>query len=800
MAFSRGSGVAFVVAVAGALAVGAAAEGADEVTGVVPNASFEEAAGAKVAGWSVRTWGGKAKFEHADVGHEGGHSVRVASTDGADAGWGAEVVVRPYSTYRFRAWVKTQDVASKGGQGAVINVYASGRGPTEALTGTKPWTQVERLVETGADDCLNIYCVLGGWGLATGTVWFDDLSLEWVSSKELKPEAAIHAGETGAPISKYIYGQFIEHLGRCIYGGIWAEMLEDRKFFYDVGAKESPWRAFLGTQGASAVNLVLGGELKMVPKQSFVGEHTPWVKLKGNGQPFGISQNGLGLRAGQDYVGRIVLASTAGVEAVEVALVWGAGRDERETLTLHDLAPDYTTYPLRFTARGDAENGSLQIAGRGKGTFGIGTVSLMPADNVHGMRADTLQLLEELDAPIYRWPGGNFVSGYNWRDGLGDRDRRPPRKNPAWIGVEHNDFGLDEFIVFCRTLGTEPLIVVNSGLGQVDEAVAELQYANGGADTPMGKLRAENGHPEAYGVAWWGIGNEMYGDWQLGNMPLEDYVKKHNAFAEAMRAEDPSVKLVAVGATGPWSETMLAQCADHMDLLSEHFYCHEKPGLLSHVRQIPDNVRQKAEAHRRYHREIPALAGKHVPIALDEWNYWYGPQVYGQLGTRYFLKDALGVAAGLHECARHSDVFHMANYAQTVNVIGAVKTTKTAAEFATTGLVLKLYRHHFGTLPVRVEGDTAPLDVMAAWREDRAALTVGVVNATHDAHDLRLGVDGTALTGEGRVWTVTGPDPMAYNEPGVPPKVRIEEHALTGVTNTLQIPAVSVCLFELNVG
>jgi len=769
------------------------------MTGVVPNASFEEASGAKVAGWSVRTWGGKAKFEHADLGREGGRSVRVASTEGADAGWSAQVVVRPYSTYRFRAWLKTKDVACKGGQGALINVYTSGRGPTEALTGTRAWTQVERVVETGADDCLSIHCVLGGWGLATGTVWFDDLSLEWVSSKALRPEATIYAGETGAPLSKYIYGQFIEHLGRCIYGGIWAEMLEDRKFFYGVGAQGSPWRVFLGPQGASPADLVVGGELKMVPRQSFVGEHTPWMKLKGNGQAFGISQNGLGLRAGQDYVGRIVLACTADVEAVDVALVWGTGSDERETVRLQDLGADYTTYALRFTARGDAENGSLQISGRGEGTFGIGTVSLMPSDNVHGMRADTLELLKELDAPIYRWPGGNFVSGYNWRDGLGDRDRRPPRKNPAWRGVEHNDFGLDEFIEFCRILGTEPLIVVNSGQGEVKEAVAEVQYANGGADTPMGKLRAENGHAEAYGVAWWGVGNEMYGNWQLGHMPLEEYVKKHNAFAEAMRAEEASLKLVAVGATGPWSETMLAQCADHMDLLSEHFYCHEKPGLLSHVRQIPNNVRQKAEAHRRYHRDIPALAGKDIPIALDEWNYWYGAHVYGELGTRYFLKDALGVAAGLHEYARHSDVFHMANYAQTVNVIGAVKTTKTAAAFATTGLVLKLYRHHFGTLPVRLEGDTAPLDVMAAWRADRAALTVGVVNATHDAHDLSLGVDGAVLTGAGRVWTVTGPDPMAYNEPGVVAKVRIEEQELAGIAKALQVPGVSVCLFELSV-
>ena len=155
-------------------------------------------------------------------------------------------------------------------------------------------------------------------------------------------------------------------------------------------------------------------------------------------------------------------------------------------------------------------------------------MSLMPADNVRGMRADTLALLKELDAPVYRWPGGNFVSGYNWRDGLGDPDRRPPRKNPAWKGVEHNDFGIDEYMAFCRMLGTEPYITVNSGLGVVQTAVEELQYANAAATTPMGKLRAENGHAEPYRVRFWAIGNEMYGNWQLGHMPLEKYVQKHN--------------------------------------------------------------------------------------------------------------------------------------------------------------------------------------------------------------------------------------------------------------------------------
>lgn len=769
------------------------------VNAALPNPSFEEKDGARVAEWSVRTWGGKARFEQAEEAQSGDCSVRVSSKAGADAGWVAEAVVQPYSVYRFEGWIKTEDVEVSTGKGALFNVYATGSGATQALTGTTDWTRVERLIETGPHDTLQVHCLLGAWGLATGTAWFDNLSLERVSTTELHPAATIDVGETRPPISKYIYGQFIEHLGRCIYGGIWAEMLEDRKFYYDVGSEKSPWRVFLGSRNPMKQGFKLPGVVRMAAQDVFVGDHTPEIRVREAGKPFGIIQSGLALRKDKEYVVRIVLSGQPNAEPLDVILVSGPGKDERQAVRIGELVPQYTTLDFRLKAMADTNDGSLQIVGYGAGAFRVGCVSLMPEDHVEGMRPDTLALLKELDAPVYRWPGGNFVSGYDWRDGIGDPDRRPPRKNPAWKGVEHNDFGLNEFMTFCRILDTEPYIAVNSGLGEVGEAVAQLQYANASTDTEMGRVRAEHGHAEPYGVKWWGIGNEMYGNWQLGHMPLADYVNKHNEFARAMRAEDASISLVGVGATGEWSETMLAHCAGYMDLLSEHFYCGEKAGLLSHVRQIPDSVRAKADAHRKYLAEIPALKDKRIPIALDEWNYWYGPYVYGELGTRYFLKDALGIAAGLHEMARNSDIFFMANYAQTVNVIGAIKTTKSDAAFATTGLVLKLYRKHLGTIPVGLEGDTAPLDVVAAWREDRTALTVAIVNPTTIAQTLTLDVKGVELPGTGRLWTIRGADPMDYNEPGVEPKVQIVETPVSGQGDTLEIPPLAICLYALDV-
>jgi alpha-N-arabinofuranosidase len=217
------------------------------------------------------------------------------------------------------------------------------------------------------------------------------------------------------------------------------------------------------------------------------------------------------------------------------------------------------------------------------------------------------------------------------------------------------------------------------------------------------------------------------------------------------------------------------------------------------VQQTVDSVRGQVTAHRDYRKRIDTLAGKDIRIAIDEWNYWYGPHLYGELGTRYFLKDALGIAAGLHEMIRSSDIVFMANYAQTVNVIGCIKTTKTAAAFDATGLPLKLYREHFGTIPVELGGDQSPLDVAAAWTADRKALTIGVVNPTDQEQTLPMKVEGATLTGGGKVWLISHTDPMAYNEPGKEPNVVIKEKPVDGVSDKLTVPPYSINLYELAV-
>lgn len=597
------------------------------------------------------------------------------------------------------------------------------------------------------------------------------------------PAVVIEADKTGEPISSYIYGQFIEHLGRCIYGGIWAEMLEDRKFYYEIDAEKSPWNS-VGPKDA----------VSMTRRDSYAGWPSPKIQLPCHGKSCGISQGKLALIKGKEYTGRVVIAADPQAAPIEINLIWNGKNNGKQTVLVKEINNDFVKIPLRFKAGAATDAGRLEIVGLGKGSFRVGAASLMPADNIDGMRADTLKLLKELNSPIYRWPGGNFVSGYDWRHGIGaDRDKRPPKKNLAWNDLESNDFGIHEFMAFCRQLDTEPMMTVNSGFGDPYTAAQELEYINGSPQTPMGRLRTANGHREPYNVKWWCIGNEMYGPWQLGHMALKHYVIKHNLFVEAMRKVDPSFKAITVGKVSEWSEGMLKECAEYTDVISEHFYCDRKDSVAEHVPQIAENVKSIVLAHRDFRRRLETLKGKNIPIAIDEWNYW------SARGGLYYLRDALGIAKGLHEMIRNSDIVFMANYAQTVNVLGAIKTSKTDAVFQTNGLVLKLYRQRFGTLPVAVTGDAGELDVVAAWTGDRNSLTIAIVNPTKQQCRLAFDLKAAQLAGKGRLWLITHSDPMACNEPGKKPQVTIEEKPVTGIANALNVSPLNICLYDLPV-
>ncbi|HLI02420.1 MAG TPA: hypothetical protein VKV06_16650, partial [Acidimicrobiales bacterium] len=162
-----------------------------------------------------------------------------------------------------------------------------------------------------------------------------------------------------------------------------------------------------------------------------------------------------------------------------------------------------------------------------------------PSRDERGFRQDTLELLRDLRLSVLRWPGGNFVSNYHWQDGIGPKDERPARSELAWGGIEPNRFGTDEYIDYCRVLGVEPYICLNMGTGTLEEALAWVEYCNGTRSTAWADRRRANGHPEPHAVTWWGLGNEIYGAWQVGAMSAEEYVAEATRWARAIKMVDP---------------------------------------------------------------------------------------------------------------------------------------------------------------------------------------------------------------------------------------------------------------------
>jgi alpha-N-arabinofuranosidase len=629
----------------------------------------------------------------------------------------------------------------------------------------------------------------------------------------------INVTKAGPPINPFIYGQFIEHLGRCIYGGIWAEMLEDRKFYYPITNEYRPYRDLKDTKfpviGASPWQVIgPAGSVTMVNEKPLSGDHSPKVAAGS-----GVQQNDLGLVAGKEYVG-YVRVRTPEPTRVTVSLIWGDGKSDRDSSMFPANSDGYVEWVFKFEAKESTDHGRLLIE-----VFGcpceIGAVSLMPADNVRGFRRDTLALLRELNSPIYRWPGGNFVSGYDWRDGIGPRDRRPPRKNPAWTGIDSNDVGIDEFLDLCHEIGAEPMIAVNTGFGDDYSAAQQVEYANGAKESLGGQWRVENGHIDPYAVKYWCVGNEMWGAWQLGHMELSQYLLKHRRFAAAMRKVDPKITLVGSGDLGTkatltkgrekrdvnWSQAMLEQCSNEMDFISEHFYKGNTPWgdqppkeLPPYVALLKDEIRNKAKTHRDLQAKLGRTSDQFMPIAMDEWNYWHSGYIYGELGCQYSLADALGIAAGLHEYFRNSDIIQMANYAQTVNVIGCIKTTKTAAFFDTTALPLLLYRREFGTVPLEVSGNHAEraLDVVAAKTKDGSAVTIGIVNPQPKPQTAGLTINGAKVASSARVWRITGDTPAATNTAEKQlVEIAVEKNVPFG--NQLTVPPFSVNLYRVPV-
>jgi alpha-N-arabinofuranosidase len=303
-----------------------------------------------------------------------------------------------------------------------------------------------------------------------------------------------------------------------------------------------------------------------------------------------------------------------------------------------------------------------------------------PLSDDRGFRKDVLNLLRELRLGVLRWPGGNFVSNYHWQDGIGPKDERPARPELAWGGTESNRFGTDEFLTYCAELGAEPYICLNMGTGTLEEALAWLEYCNGDRDTYWAGKRRQSGRAEPYRVRLWGLGNEMYGEWQVGAMSAEEYVREATRWARALKFLDPGIELVSCGKTGwnEWDRIVIEGMAHLVDYHSIHIYTGSED-YWTNVLQPHQAERaiRSAIAHIRHTAYRRKIANP-PKIAYDEWNVWYRKMTV-DLEERYTFADALAVGTYLNIFIRNSGWVKMANLAQMVNAIAPIVTTPETA-------------------------------------------------------------------------------------------------------------------------
>jgi alpha-N-arabinofuranosidase len=318
-----------------------------------------------------------------------------------------------------------------------------------------------------------------------------------------------------------------------------------------------------------------------------------------------------------------------------------------------------------------------------------------PTADERGFRGDVMALVRELGPTVVRYPGGNFLSGYNWEDGVGPVEDRPVRLDLAWFSTETNRFGTNEFIDWCRAANVEPMLGVNLGTRGPDEARRFLEYCNHPGGTALSELRKQHGYPAPHEVKLWCLGNEMDGPWQISGKTAEEYGRAARETAKVMRWVDPSVQLAACGSSNhemptyaAWEDRVLDHCFDDADLLSLHMYF-ENPK--ARTAEMFGNI----EVMDLFIREIVAVAdavaarrrsSKRMMLSFDEWNVWYKarsvadlrqpgwPERPRLLEEVYNVEDALVVGGALIVLMNHADRVKVACLAQLVNVIGAIMT------------------------------------------------------------------------------------------------------------------------------
>jgi alpha-L-arabinofuranosidase len=447
-----------------------------------------------------------------------------------------------------------------------------------------------------------------------------------------------------------------------------------------------------------------------------------------------------------------------------------------------------------------------------------------PLADKQGFRKDVLEALSRLHISNIRYPGGNFASGYRWRDGIGPVSERPPRTELAWNDIETNHFGTNEFIQFCRKLKTEPYLVVNCGDGDMREARDWVEYCNGTTNTSLVNLRRNHGYTEPHNVKYWGIGNEVDGHWQIGYKTPEEYARAFTEFGKVMKWVDPDIKLIA-SAISDWKGTLteririlLEQAGDLIDYLSLHWYIGNAAGNFEAYMADSELLEERLLACEGQIRAVMFEKQIKLPvcIAVDEWNVWY--RTYPQevrdtlkLEEIYNLEDALATAIQLNTFIRHAGTIKMANIAQIVNVIAPVFTSPDSLVLQTIFYPFELYSRTCGNqaLDIWWDGDTFSggtykgvriLDASASLHKKQLSLYV-VNRSRTKGMETNIQLFNTRFKGNARIYSVNGRTLKSENTFNTPSEVQTKETNMAVTKNELTVTfephSVTALVFDI---
>lgn len=638
---------------------------------------------------------------------------------------------------------------------------------------------------------------------------------------QLKATIEVDTSQMTGKVPRYLFGQFMEHEHNTIDNGLLAELLQDRKFEegdQDGNGVSKGWvpeervqNRYWELRNGQGVNVRYS-----IDHTSFYGGGaSQQIQISGSGSNHAsVYQIGLQLAQKRSYTFYVYMRKQGkGKGFVEVDKLGGPVYFHKD----FDVAGEqWEKYTAEFIAPEDTTVGRVRIGFEGAGTFWMDSASLMVSDNVDGMRRDVIEALRPMHISVLRYPGGCYADYYDWKNGIGPRDKRPELWSTVWHEWNSNDFGTDEYMELARMLKYDGHITTNYTSGTAQDAAEWVQYTNGSADTPMGRQRAINGHPDPYGIKLWALGNEapnLCSEQYTGGTKLDAYAARFHEYLAAMQKVDPSIELMASSVGDPkWVGELLQAVPTQRLAISIYTGDYGKTySIVDQNKFYQAVVAEPVQFKDELEANMTAAGGRlpsHPFFAITEFNSWWLPET---TDPDYHVANALYFGGVFNELLRQSSHIFLAESCSLINVQGMVEVNPVAIKLTPPYFTYVLYANHIGTEVLKTDVNAPSvafnsklpaLDAVTTRGAGGRTLFLAVVNrAQNEAVSTQINLKGWQLAGKrAQVYELAGKSWDAFNPYGSIANVSLEHRTVevTQVPFSYLFPAHSVTVLELS--